>query len=269
MSIMTIVITMMRRNRVWFFVVLWAFVLGGAFLWVGSHLSDEVTPERKELVVDEEVSDAVISAPEMVEALKSETLLPSSFSIPDVPFTVQAPLRQWQDPTFQDACEEASLIMVVAWVRGDTLTREGVTSTIGTLALWQKPLFGHSVDTSITDTAKILDGYYDMTGAVQTEVTIEDIKRALASNRLVIVPTDGRKLKNPNFTQPGPPRHMLVIVGYDDVTGEFIVNDPGTRKGAGYRYGQDVLYEAILDYPTGNHLPAPSMDKVMLVVGRE
>ena len=97
----------------------------------------------------------------------------------------------------------------------------------------------------------------------------EDIKKALSENRLVIVPTDGQKLKNPNFTQPGPPRHMLVIVGYDDTTREFITNDPGTRKGEGYRYSQDVLYEAILDYPTGKHLPVTSSDKVMLTVGED
>lgn len=195
--------------------------------------------------------------------------LPERYLIPDVPFTVQAPSGQWGDPIFQDACEEASLIMAHAWVSGGVLTAAGVTAEIRTLAALQKKVFGHSVDTSIQDTAWLLEAHFGiMTDSVRADVTIEDIREALAAHELVIVPTDGRLLKNPNFTSPGPTRHMLVIVGYDMVTGEFIVNDPGTRRGEGYRYPEAVLYEAILDYPTGEHVEATSTDKVMLVVGQ-
>ncbi len=259
--------------KVFLLIVLIAVCAGGIFLLRPENFfgveadntrSDDVTSRVTEENDSEMTGEVIPVEPEPVYALLPETHL-----ISDVPFTVQAPMGQWQNPIFQDACEEASIIMAVAWVRGDRLTADGVTDTIGILASWQKKVFGHAVDTSIADTARMLKEYYGMTGAVQTEVTIEDIKRALASDQLVIVPTDGRKLKNPNFTQPGPPRHMLVVLGYDDAAGEFIVNDPGTRKGAGYRYGQDILYDAILDYPTGNHLPVSSTDKVMLVVGKE
>lgn len=222
----------------------------------GSSLQDEASKETS-------------TSLEETKPQKEEKLLPASWLIPDVPFTVQAPFGEWGDPTFQDACEEASMIMAEAWATGETLTKESAKAKIQALATFQKKKFGHAVDTSIQDTAWLLNEYFHVFGTVRTSIEKEDIKKALSENRLVIVPTDGQKLKNPNFTQPGPPRHMLVIVGYDDTTREFITNDPGTRKGEGYRYSQDVLYEAILDYPTGKHLPVTSSDKVMLTVGED
>lgn len=195
---------------------------------------------------------------------------PKQYRISKVPFIVQAPFAEWSNPIFQDACEEASLIIANAWLREKALTKESAKKEIEALALYQKKLRGHSIDTSIEDTRDLLKNFFEIeTGVVQRDVTIDDIKEALRSDSLVIVPTDGRKLRNPNFTAPGPPRHMLVIVGYDDVTDEFIVNDPGTRKGEGYRYEQSVLYDAILDYPTGDHVVVTSTDKVMLTVWQD
>ncbi len=225
---------------------------------VGIVLKETVEQPRREPtqdVLEEKIPEA---AP----------LLPVSFLIPDVPFTVQAPLAQWNDPMFQDACEEASIIMAEAWVNGEVLTGEGVTNEVKKLVKFEKEQFGQAVDTSITDTAWMLDQYYGVTGEVHTDISITDIQRALVQHHIVIVPTDGRKLKNPNFKQPGPTRHMVVIIGYDQQTKELITNDPGTRKGEGYRYPETVLYDAILDYVTGDHVPVTSTAKVMLTVGK-
>lgn len=195
--------------------------------------------------------------------------LPKRVSITSVPFTVQAPDAQWSNPIFQDACEEASLVMANAWVQAIGLTKETSKQGIEALASYQKKLYGHSVDTSIDDTATLLQDFFSVTtGEVRRGVTVLDIKEALAAHKIVIVPTDGRKLKNPNFKQPGPARHMLVLIGYDEVTEEFVTNDPGTRKGEGYRYDQTLLYNAILDYVTGQHALVTSSDKVMLTVSR-
>lgn len=212
-------------------------------------------PSEESIVVEAE-SEPVIPLP-----------APKEYRIKEVPFTVQAPYAEWSNPIFQDACEEASLIMAAAWIEEKSLTKEGSKQTIAALAAYQTELRGHAIDTSIEDTRDLLKNFFEIeTAIVQRDVTIDDIKEVLRTDSLVIVPTDGRKLKNPNFTAPGPPRHMLVIVGYDDVTNEFIVNDPGTRKGEGYRYQQSVLFDAILDYPTGDHVAATSTDKVMLTV---
>ncbi len=217
----------------------------------------------------QEVSQDLSLVPSEKVLLNLPVQLPEHFLIEDVPFTVQAPFAEWSDPTFQDACEEASLLMADAWLTQKTLTKESARKGIQGVVAFEKKHFGHAVDTSLEDTAWLFNEYFHAFGLVQTDITPQDIKEALVKNKLVIVPTNGQVLKNPNFTPPGPLRHMLVIVGYDDVTQEFITNDPGTRRGEGYRYPQEVLYQAILHYPTGKHVPTTSTDKVMMTVGED
>jgi hypothetical protein len=91
----------------------------------------------------------------------------------------------------------------------------------------------------------------------------------LVLGQLLIVPTNGQLLHNPNYTAPGPERHNLVIRGYDSVTKEFITNDPGTRKGEDYRYPENVLFKALSDYPTGDHLPILIASKSAILVSKK
>lgn len=235
------------------------------FLVVSNEERDETPVAVKETPLVEEpiVPEVTLEPFPIVQEL------PTRHLISDVPFTVQAPFAEWYDPIFQDACEEASIVMAEVWVEGTVLTRAIAKERITKLASHQKKQYGHSVDTGIDDTAKLLREVLGVdTSSVKRGIEIGDIQEAVSEDQIVIVPTDGRKLGNPNFKAPGPPRHMLVIVGYDRETHEFIVNDPGTRRGEGYRYPETVLYGAILDYPTGKHATATSKDKVMLMVWR-
>lgn len=254
-----------------FLITVTSLILGGAlgmfFYWRDETADQKETdvPSIEEIpMIEKKVVETPVSVPVVVEKF------PDTVSIAGVPFTVQAPYGEWSDPIFQDACEEASVVMAGAWVNGTKLTQESAKNAIETLAALQKKKFGHSVDTSIQDTAWLFQEFSaEGSATVEKEVTIDRMKEVLAEGNIVIVPTDGRALKNPNFTQPGPPRHMLVVTGYDDTTKEFVVNDPGTRKGEGYRYAQTVLFDAILDYPTGKHAPVTSTDKVMIVVRQD
>jgi hypothetical protein len=47
---------------------------------------------------------------------------------------------------------------------------------------------------------------------------------------------------------------------------EFITNDPGTKRGFHYRYNEKVLYNAIRNYPTGNHLPIKGEQKTGIAI---
>ena len=183
----------------------------------------------------------------------------------NVPFTVQAPHGTWS-AVYEDACEEASILMVGSSHQGETLTKEAADKEILALAEYGKKTFGHFVDTSAKDTAKILEDNFGISSEVVYDMALEDVQRAVVEGHLLIVPAAGRKLKNPYFTPPGPVNHMLVITGYDAEQKEFVTNDPGTRHGEDYRYAQDILYSAIRDYPTGRHLPNPEERKAMIVV---
>lgn len=202
-----------------------------------------------------------------VEEKEKKEVIPVSIPALSVPFTSQAPSAKWGDDTFQNGCEEASLAMAAYWISGKPLTKEIAEREIVALSAFERKDIGHAVDTSAADTAKLFRGYYGTgTAEVRYDISAADIRAALAEGAAVIVPTNGRKLGNPNFKQPGPLTHMLVVIGYDAATKEFITNDPGTRLGKGYRYGEKVLLGAIRDYPTGRHLPIAEERTAMIVV---
>ncbi|MDD2766198.1 MAG: C39 family peptidase [Candidatus Moranbacteria bacterium] len=226
--------------------------------------------------VEEEKNRPIVTSDEKKESDENRSVerepkkVRESSFLENVPFTTQAPFGEWDDPVFQNGCEEAALVMAEYWLTGKPLTKEIAKKEIIALSKFQKKTIGQSIDTSTEDTEKLLREYYSVTtSTVQTNITLLDIREALSSGVLVIVPADGRKLHNPNYTQPGPTTHMLVIIGYDAEKQEFITNDSGTRNGKGYRYREDVLFEAIRDYPTGNHLPIPKIEKSMIIVRKE
>lgn len=186
---------------------------------------------------------------------------------PDVPFVSQAPTGEWAKSEFQNGCEEASVLMAHAWREKKVFTKEMAKAELVAMARYQEKKIGQGIDTNAADTAQLLiTGYFDIADyRLAYDFTLDELKSALAEG-LVIVPTNGRSLKNPNFTLPGPFQHMLVVTGYDIEKKEFITNDPGTRKGEGYRYPEQVLFDAIREYPTGKHLPIATERKAMIVV---
>ncbi len=185
-----------------------------------------------------------------------------------VPFIVQAPLAQWSDERFQDACEEASLLMAHRWRSGERgLSKNDATEALVDMFKREKTFFDDkTIDTSAKDTARFGEDYFGGSFLVQNDIALDDIYQALSDGAIVIVPTNGQKLGNPHFRGEGPQRHMLVITGYDYAKKEFITNDPGTRKGKNYRYNTAVLYNAIRDYPTGHKVPITDVRKAMIVV---
>ena len=160
--------------------------------------------------------------------------------------------------------------MAARWVKNQGLNQQEALTEILALSKYEEEKFGYFQDTSAVDTAQLLKDYYQVANVkITTDVSIEAIKKNLADGSLVITPMDGQILLNPNYTAPGPERHMIVIIGYDDSTQQFITNDSGTRLGAGFRYDYDNFFESIRDYPSGADLPFTGREsKAMIVVGR-
>jgi len=186
----------------------------------------------------------------------------------DIPFTSQAPSAQWNDTHFQDGCEEASCLMIDKWIKQEQLTPSIAKKVILKITEFEELNYNNFIDTSAQDTAKIiLKEYFNYQEVeVKKNVSLEDIKQEIFKGNAIIAPMNGQKLKNIYFTPPGPERHMLVIKGYDIETGEFITNDPGTKRGEGYRYEEKLFYEAICDYPTGNHVPIKEIKKNIILI---
>lgn len=189
----------------------------------------------------------------------------------DVPFTVQAPFAEWKDPRQQEGCEEASALMAVHWARGKKIeSRESARAEILAISKFQEEKFGNYHDTSAKDTAGwILEGYYKFKNyKIKPVASAEAIVEELAAGNIVIVPANGRALKNIYFTQPGPQRHMLVVTGYDKKAVQFITNETGIKNGEGWRYDKNLFFEAIRDYDTGYHVPITTKPKVMIIIAQ-
>jgi len=189
-----------------------------------------------------------------------------------VPFIAQAPLGDWSDPRQQDACEEAGVLMAMAWIkdRGD-IDPVVAQAEIIALADWQQEKFGEHRDLHIADVATRLFGDYFNYQLVEIKTLNNkfDLIQALKENKIILIPSDGQALANPYFTPPGPERHLLVVIGYNPKTDEFITNDPGTRQGSSFVYPADQLFNAIRVYPSGYHEEIVQSDKLGLIVSQD
>lgn len=188
--------------------------------------------------------------------------LPAAASLP-VPFISQAPLYDWSEP-YNEACEEASIIMVDHYLQQQPLDKEIGNTTIVLTTQWQADN-GYQVDLGVDDMATFIQGYYGYETRVYRgeQVTADLIRRLIAAGHPVIIPAAGRLLANPHYTGLGPPYHVLVITGYNDT--QFITNDPGTSHGEAYAYSQATVMDAIHDW-TGSTRTIETGGKALIVL---
>jgi len=188
--------------------------------------------------------------------------------IENVPFTTQSPFANWENSMEQDGCEEASSIMAIKWIKNEKLEKQEALNYIINISKYTKEEYGEYRDVSVYDIKDwIFNDYFEYENVeVLENITKENIVNELKNNRILLVPTNGRLLENPNFISPGPKTHMVVVRGYDILKNIFIVNDPGTRFGENYEYDMDIFYNAIYSYPTGYHEDVDFIEKNIIAV---
>jgi len=219
-----------------------------------SYIELRPIKDTQDLVIDE-------TLPEILPSTSPYPALPYTINLA-VPFTPQAPHANW-DPPYQEACEEASLLMVARYKNGNIISSpEDADEEIWKLIKFENDFFGDYKHTTAEETAQIARIYY---GFKNTEVvydfTIDDVKKELAQGHPIIVPAAGRQLHNPYFRRPGPLYHMLVIRGYTQ--DKFITNDPGTKRGEEFVYKYEDLLNAVHDWNGGD---VETGRKVMIVI---
>ncbi len=162
-----------------------------------------------------------------------------------VPFAVQAPFANW-DALHEETCEEAALLMVERFVTGKgAITEQETEDELQKIVAWETD-HGYGWDVTAEQILQIAKDYYGLDGRIETDVSEEHIKELLSQGYPIIIPAAGRMLGNPYFSGEGPWYHMLTIIGFDGNTA--ITNDPGTKRGAGYRYPFSTLIGAIHDW---------------------
>lgn len=223
-----------------------------------------------------EIIKEPIPSPAVYKTTVTPKILPTQSKLPvvspqlsievnlDIPFTSQAPNQSWVLP-FKEFCEEASVLMVMSYVNRQLIsTHDYAAQKMLEIKAFEEKRFGYYQDTNAEETATIIREFYKYNKVkVVYDPKIEDIKKALAEGKAVIMPAAGRMLGNPYFQVPGPLYHMIVIKGYTK-TGNFITNDPGTRHGADFIYAPDVLMNANHDWNGGD---INNGRKVIIIVG--
>lgn len=160
----------------------------------------------------------------------------------DVPFTSQAPEGNWAEP-WQNACEETSIYMISSFYNDDPIKRDEAVKKIREIFKVKHENFAASKDESLATMQQlIIDLELPWSSEIVTNPTVDDLKAELAAGRPIIVPVYAPDLENYNYKY-----HVMVLTGYDDVEGVFIVNDPGTRGGEARKFKYDVFMNAIHD----------------------
>lgn len=165
----------------------------------------------------------------------------------EVAFASQAPFGVW-DALHEDACEEAAVIMAHNYVKKLPLNNQIMEDGLQTMIAWEETQ-GFGLSITMSNVQKTMKEFLGNTNTrLIDNPTIEDLKKELSAGNPIVVPAAGRDLGNPYFSGLGPIYHMYTLIGYDDARKEFITHDPGTKRGAKYRYSYDTVMSTIHDW---------------------
>ena len=221
------------------------------------RLGEFVPSSIKEVVVESDI----------VEDVQEDVVLPPSFNLA-VPFTSQAPEKNWDQP-WQDACEEAAILMLDAYYKGYGLSPLFAKDELLKMVVFEEEKnWGGSIE---IEKVREVAAFYlfgngkwkmdEMGLTILENPTIEQIKIFVAQGHPVYAVAYGKDLPNPHFVNGGPEYHALIIRGYTETT--FITNDPGTQFGENFEYKYSDLMQAIHDWNDGN--PKEGQSVVMVL----
>lgn len=221
--------------------------------------------KREVLTVNQNIEaakDTIIAKPTQI--------LPSglpNYHLIKTAFIPQAPNKNWDQP-WQDACEEASLLILDYFYKNRKPPISEMNSQILSMIDYEnKHGWGYSIN--LDKMKQISDEHLGYSSEIISNPTIEDLKRYVSQNIPIVVPAAGKLLYKENkfFNDGGPLYHALVIVGYDDNQQKFIVHDVGTQRGANFRYTYNLLMSSIHDLPpSGLERDILKGDKRVLII---
>lgn len=168
-----------------------------------------------------------------------------------VPYINEAPDGIFTGP-WKNACEEANITMLEEYYSGKkSVTINEAKSFMIILFDAEDIIYSSNTNSDATRTAKLINDYTSYGATIKDNPTLQEIKNELQQKRPVISLHRGFDLKNKNipFLATGSSYHMITIIGYDDVTKEFITNDSGDMiDGKNHRYDYDLFMKSLHDY---------------------
>jgi len=208
------------------------------------------TTEQTSITINSSVQ-AVTPAAEPEANSEPEPEKPPTKASFDVVYINESPDGSWDGP-WKNGCEEAAIVMVDKYYKGtSSVSVTEAKTAMQRLFDEQDRRWGSNANSDGTRTVELIKTHADFQATLVHDPSIDDIKAELQAKRPVITLHKGFDLHNPNipFLATGSSYHNLVIVGYDDETEEFIVNDDGdTKAGKNRRYDYDILMNSLHDY---------------------
>ncbi|MEX0650301.1 MAG: C39 family peptidase [Candidatus Andersenbacteria bacterium] len=258
----------MRRAGIITGVLAAVIIAAGVFVWqyrfdLQRGIERAQLPEAQEYT-DISSGSLPASSDDTSTAEVAVTDLPAEANLA-IPFTAQAPSANWELP-YKEFCEEASVLMAMRYLQKQPIGGPNqAEADMLKIMEFEERVFGEYQDTNVVQTAAIVTDYFEYPNvSIIENPTADQIRQAVASGKPVIVPAAGRLLGNPYFQQPGPLYHMIVVKGYTS-DGKFIVNDPGTRRGADFIYDEIVLMNAMHDWREDENITAGR--KAVIIIG--
>lgn len=168
-----------------------------------------------------------------------------------VPYVNEAPDGNWSGP-WKNGCEEAAVVMVEAFYQNkSSVSIAEAKQMMQQLFDEQDREWGSNANSDAARTVQFIHELDLFQARIVEDPTVQQIKEEVAAGRPVITLHRGFELGNPNilFLATGSSYHTLVVIGYDDATGEFIVHDDGdATAGANRRYAYGVVMDSLHDY---------------------
>jgi hypothetical protein len=225
--------------------------MGGTYYFYKQQFQKEAVPKAvsvAQLQQEHQTQDSVGATPTTGSTSSTST---KNVEPPDelnlsMTFYPQAPFADWDYP-WQEACEEASILLVANTYFDHNWTREQFRDQILDLVDWETREFGDYKHTNVLQNVQILRDKFGLKTEVMNNPTFGDVQQTLAKGHLIIGFFAGRQLNNPNYKNGGPVYHAFVIKGYK--TGEKIIaHDVGTKRGEDFVYPWATLKNAMHDY---------------------
>lgn len=214
-------------------------------LWIGYNYKLNQKSSFDNSMKSEDNFILSVMIPETSETKTEQVSIIENYVIKNFPWQSQAPLTNW-DELHDEACEEASIVLVNNYLLGQSVSPEHMDQEILKMVTWEEKNFGGHFDLTVKQTLELAKKFYGLDGKIIKNGSNDILKNEIAKGNAVIVPTAGRLLGNPNFRSPGPVYHMVVAIGYD--AKNIIVQDVGTRNGNHYIYNQEIFANAWHDW---------------------
>ncbi len=190
-----------------------------------------------------------LELPELKEIV--QIVEPKKSIVLNVPYVSEAPDGNWTG-SWINTCEESSITMVHRFYQGESTTTIAESKEFMTILFKeQKKLYGSDANSNSERTLDLIKKFADFNGEIVTDPTIDNIKNEIKKGRPVISMHYGTDLQNPNipFMATGSAFHVIVVIGFNDETQQFITHDNGDAKdGINHAYSYDIFMNSLHDY---------------------